>query len=118
MRESKWFLTVCCFLAFFAFGFIDNLKGPVLPELLRSEKLSLSQGGTVLLGAYVGFILATLLTGMISDRIGNRRVLFIAGLLLCIGLFGVSLNISYVSLVLAMGCIGLGLGAIEVGANG
>ena len=61
MRNSKTLLTAGCFLAFFAFGFIDNLKGPVLPELLRSEHLSLSQGGTIFLGAYIGFIVATLL---------------------------------------------------------
>ncbi len=90
----------------------------MLPELLRTEKLSLNQGGTLLLGAYFGFVLATLLTGFLSDRVGNRIVLFLAGLLLAFGLFGVSLNVSYVFLILMMGCIGVGLGAIEVGANG
>lgn len=118
MRDIKSILTAGCFLAFFAFGFIDNMKGPVLPELLRTESLTLSQGGTLLLGAYLGFIVATLLTGFLSDRMGNRIVLLIAGLLLCLGLMGVSANLSYLFLVLMMFCIGMGLGAIEVGANG
>ncbi len=117
MRETKSILTAGCFLAFFAFGFIDNMKGPVLPELLRTESLTLSQGGTLLLGAYLGFIVATLLTGFLSDRMGNRIVLLIAGLLLCLGLLGVSANLSYLFLVSMMFCIGMGLGAIEVGAN-
>lgn len=110
-------MTASCFLAFFAFGFIDNLKGPILPELLRTENLSLSQGGTLLLGAYVGFIVATLFTGFVADWLGNRKALFFAGLLLCSGLFGVSFNTNFAFLIAMMGCIGLGLGAIEVGAN-
>ena len=118
MPNSKTLLTAGCFLAFFTFGFIDNLKGPVLPELLRSEHLSLSQGGTILFGAYIGFIVATLLTGVIADMVGNRQVLFFAGLLLSFGLIGVSFNGSYVSVILMMSVVGLGLGAIEVGANG
>ena len=42
MRHSKTLLTAGCFLAFFAFGFIDNLKGPILPELLRMALLTLT----------------------------------------------------------------------------
>lgn len=118
MPNSKTLLTAGCFLAFFAFGFIDNLKGPVLPELLRSEPLSLSQGGTILLGAYIGFIVATLFTGIIADVFGNRQVLLFAGICLCFGLIGISFISSYTSLILMMSVVGLGLGAIEVGANG
>ena len=118
MPNSKTFLTAGCFLAFFAFGFIDNLKGPVLPELLRSEQLSLSQGGTILFGAYIGFIIATLVTGVLADVIGNRQVLLLSGICLCAGLIGVSLANSYAILILMMSVVGLGLGAIELGANG
>ncbi len=111
-------LTTVCFLSFFAFGFIDNLKGPILPELIRTEHFSLSQGGTLFFGAYIGFIVATLLTGIVSDLIGNRRVLLLAGFCLCFGLFGVSMCHSFVLLILLLSVVGLGLGAIEVGANG
>jgi FHS family glucose/mannose:H+ symporter-like MFS transporter len=116
--RSKWMLTYGCFLSFFAFGFIDNLKGPILPELLHAEQFTMSQGGTVFLGAYIGFIIATLLTGVISDLIGNRLVLVLAAMCLILGLLGVSQSESFWFLVLLMGCMGLGLGAIEVGANG
>jgi FHS family glucose/mannose:H+ symporter-like MFS transporter len=116
--RSKWMLTYGCFLSFFAFGFIDNLKGPILPELLHAEQFTMSQGGTVFLGAYIGFIIATLLTGVISDLIGNRLVLVLAAMCLILGLLGVSQSESFWFLVMLMGCMGLGLGAIEVGANG
>jgi len=33
-KSKKWTITGGCFLSYFLFGFIDNMKGPVLPNLL------------------------------------------------------------------------------------
>ena len=52
--------------------------------------LSYSIGGTILLGAYVGFIIATLFTGVIADTVGNKAVLLLAGVLLIFGVLGYS----------------------------
>jgi len=111
-------LTIGGFLAFFVFGFIDNLKGPLLPELLRSGDFSYSQGGTILFASYLGFIFSTLATGVMSDVISNRSVLRLAAISLCIGSIGFSTATSYLALILFMGISGIGLGAIELGANG
>lgn len=111
-------LTAGGLLAFFAFGFIDNLKGSLLPEVLRAENLDYAQGGNLLLAAYLGFVIATLATGFAADSIGNRRVLWLSGMLLCVGLPGLSFVSSLSAMGLLMFIVGLGLGAIEVGANG
>ncbi|MEM7125762.1 MAG: MFS transporter [Chloroflexota bacterium] len=118
MFRSVKILTAAAFLSFFVFGFVDNLKGPILPELLRDLALSYSQGGTIILGAYIGFIVATLLTGIMADLVSNRGVLLVAGLCLCVGIVGFSMATSYIWLILFMGFIGLGMGSIEVGGNG
>lgn len=118
MSTSTKLLTAGGFLSFFVFGFIDNLKGPLLPQLLRSEGLSYSQGGTVFLSAYLGFIVATLIGGLLADQIGNRRLLWLAGLGLSGGICGLNLSDAYGLLTFNMFLIGMGLGAIEVGANG
>ncbi|RME56051.1 MAG: hypothetical protein D6790_15315, partial [Caldilineae bacterium] len=58
--RRTWLLTIGGFFSFFAFGFIDNLKGPTLPALLADMSFDYAQGGTILLGAYLGFLIATL----------------------------------------------------------
>lgn len=118
LSKSAYLLTAGGFLSFFVFGFIDNLKGPILPELLRAEHLSYSQGGTILLAVYFGFTFATLLTGIMADVVGNRGVLLVAGICLCLGLGGVGIANSFALWTLLLGVVGFGLGAIEVGANG
>jgi MFS transporter, FHS family, glucose/mannose:H+ symporter len=118
MPRSIQLLTAGGFLSFFAFGFIENLKGPLLPELLRSGDFNYRQGGTILLASYVGFILATIVAGILADVLSNRGVLFLAGVCLAIGCVAMGLSNTLPLLVLSMGIIGFGLGAIELGGNG
>lgn len=112
-----WLLTVGGFYAFFVFGFVDNLKGPTLPALLRDLNLSYGQGGTILFSAYLGFMVATLLMGVLADRAGNKAVLTLAGICLTIGLTAFSFASAFWLLALALFVVGLGLGSIEVGGN-
>jgi len=110
-------ITYGAFLAFFLFGFADNLKGPTLPALLEELNLSYSSGGTILFGAYLGFLIATLLTGPLSDMAGKKVVIFVACASLFLGIIGYSMSTMFLTLAVAMIVIGLGLGALEVGGN-
>ncbi|MEO8271386.1 MAG: MFS transporter [Aureliella sp.] len=117
MSLSSKLLTAGAFLAFFAFGFVDNLKGPLLPEILRVEKMSYAEGGTFFLAAYIGFIVATLASGVLADMLSNRRVLLLSAVCLVIGAGGLNATSSLPLLNLFMAILGFGLGGIEVGAN-
>jgi MFS transporter, FHS family, glucose/mannose:H+ symporter len=116
-RRSVWLLTAGAFYAFFVFGFVDNLKGPVLPVLLRDLHFSYSLGGTLLLAAYIGFLTATLVTGVLADRLGTGIVLLLAGICLTVGLVLFARSSAFWVLAAALTTVGLGMGAIEVGAN-
>lgn len=118
MSLSSKLLTAGAFFSFFAFGFVDNLKGPLLPEILRTEGMSYAQGGTFFLAAYVGFIIATMTTGVLADMLSNRHVLLLSAVCLIVGAGGLNLAASLLMLNLSMMIVGLGLGGIEVGANG
>jgi FHS family glucose/mannose:H+ symporter-like MFS transporter len=113
----RWLLTAGAFFTFFVFGYVDNLKGPVLPTLLTDLNFSYTRGGTLLLGSYLGFMIATLTMGFLADRLGNRLILLTAGLLLTGGLLIFSVGGSFAILFIGMTIGGLGLGAIEVGGN-
>jgi FHS family glucose/mannose:H+ symporter-like MFS transporter len=110
-------ITYGAFLSFFLFGFVDNLKGPTLPNLLDDLDLSYSLGGTIVLGAYLGFLLATLATGPLSDVAGKHVVILVACACLFVGMIGYSIASTFWMLTLAMTVVGLGMGALEVGGN-
>jgi len=104
-------------LAFFLFGFSDNLKGATLPVLLDDLNFSYASGGTVLLASYLGFLIATLITGPLSDLIGKKAIIFLACVSLLVGMWGYSSANLFWTLSAAMLIIGLGLGSLEVGSN-
>lgn len=116
-RNTILLLTGGSFFAFFVFGFTDNLKGPTLPALLQDLGLNYSLGGTILFGTYVGFLIATLVTGILADVVGKKAVILIAGFCLALGVGGYSTFRSAGLLTTAMLVLGLGLGALELGSN-
>jgi len=116
-KTTIWVWTIASFFAFFVFGFSDNLKGATIPAFLRDLNFSYSVGGSVLLGIYIGFLIATLLTGILADLAGKKTVLIIAAVCLALGILGFSSFSTFWPLALSMLVLGLGLGAIELGAN-
>ena len=116
-KTTVFFLTAGCFLAFFVFGFTDNLKGPTLPPMLAELNFTYGTGGNIFFGEYLGFLIATLITGFLADRFGLKSVVILAGLFLGIGIGGYSTFQTAILLSASLFVIGMGLGAIELGAN-
>lgn len=79
-------ITYGAFFSFFLFGFIDNIKGPTIPALLADLNFSYAQGGTLVFGAYIGFLIATLLTGPLSDIAGKKAVILVCCLCFFVGI--------------------------------
>jgi MFS transporter, FHS family, glucose/mannose:H+ symporter len=110
-------LTAGCFFAFFIFGFTDNLKGPTLPAMLAEMNINYGVGGNIFFSQYVGFLIATLLTGILADRFGLKLVILLAGVCLALGVGGYSTFRTVSLLSTSLFVIGLGLGAFELGPN-
>ncbi|NOH03577.1 MAG: MFS transporter [Chloroflexi bacterium] len=83
-------MTAICFFAFFIFGFTDNLKGPTLPPMLAELDIDYGTGGNIFFGEYLGFVIATLITGLLADRFGLKIVMVLAGVFLALGVGGYS----------------------------
>jgi fucose permease len=116
-KTTIFLLTAGCFLSFFVFGFTDNLKGPTLPAMLAELHISYGTGGNIFFGQYLGFLIATLITGILADRFGLKNIILLAGVFLVIGVSGYSFFQSAILLSGSLFVIGFGLGAIELGPN-
>ncbi len=117
-KQTALIITVGTFFAFLIFGFADNLKGPILPVLLEEFSLSYAQGSNILLMLYLGFMLSILGSGIIAGKYGNRNVLLLAGLLISVSFFGMSVVQDKLLLYPLYFAMGISLGGIEIGANG
>jgi fucose permease len=110
-------LTAGCFLAFFIFGLTDNLKGPTLPAMLTELNIDYGTGGNIFFSLYLGFLIATLITGILADRFGLKTVILLAATCLALGVGGYSSFSTASMLGLSLLVVGFGLGGFELGPN-
>lgn len=116
LRSVRLF-TASAFFCTFIIGFVDNLKGPTIPALLKEMNFTYSQGGTILLAAYLGFFAATLLTGFVADIAGRRTVLLAASISIFTGVIGFVSFKTLLGISASFYVIGLGTGAFDLGGN-
>ncbi|MDR1612625.1 MAG: MFS transporter [Planctomycetota bacterium] len=117
MRRRALIMTGASFFAFFLFGALEALKGPTLPALLAEMGYSYSAGGTIVTGAYLGFLVACVLAGFISDRLGRKAVLVIAALSYIAGIAGYASANGFVLFAVSFFLVGFAGGAVELGCN-
>ena len=114
LQKSTSGVILIAFFCLFLYGFLDNLKGATLPDLLVISRLNYSQGGAILQGAYLGFLISTLVTGFLLRRYSHREILFFAIVLAILGVISFTLFTEYVLLIGSMVIIGLSLGFFDL----
>ena len=112
----RW-LTAAAFFGLLVFGFTGNLQGPTLPAILDDLAISYSIGGTIVLGASVGFSIASFSAGLLAEARGVKSVLIAAAVALLIGVGGFSFANSAGLLTLFMLFQGFGMGALDLGGT-
>ena len=117
IKTTIFLVTAACFLSFFVFGFTDNLKGPTLPSMIQDLHIDYGTSGNIFFGEYFGFVVTSLIAGILADRFGLKVILILAGGLLATGVAGYSTFSNTMLLTASLFSVGLGLGAIELGAN-
>jgi MFS transporter, FHS family, glucose/mannose:H+ symporter len=113
-KSTIGWVTAIAFLCLFLLGLVDNLKGATLPAVLADLNFSDAQGGAILLWAYLGFLVAALLVGVLSDLAGNRAVVLASTVCLLLGTLGYSLASRLGLLQVSMGVLGIGLGGVDM----
>ena len=58
--------------------------------MLEELNIDYGTGGNIFFSQYVGFLIATLVTGILADRFGLKIVIVLAGIFLAIGVGGYS----------------------------
>jgi MFS family permease len=100
-------IMACLGIGRFAFGML-------LPSMAASLKLSYAQIGYISTGNFIGYLASVLLCAPIARRIGSRRLIFAALVIIAVSMALIGLARSF-DAVLALYCItGLGSGAANV----
>ncbi len=110
-----WYVVAAGTLCIFAgLGFGRFALGMLLPAMSEALGLTYSQMGLISTSNFVGYLLAVLVCGHISSRIGSRLLIFLALLLVAVSMLLVSRADSFMTVAFFYTLTGMGSGASNV----
>jgi len=110
-----WYVVAAGTLCVFAgLGFGRFALGMLLPAMGVSLQLTYSQMGLISTSNFVGYLLAVLVCGHLSTRIGSRLLIFLALLLVAVSMLLVSRASSFITVAFFYTLTGMGSGASNV----
>lgn len=104
------FITLTAALGGFLFGFDMAVVSGIIEPVKLQYGLSSSQEGWFVSCALLGCIAGVAFSGYLSDKIGRRKVLFIAAVLFLISAIGFAFSEAYAQLIFFRVMAGVGVG--------
>ena len=104
------------YLMFAMFAMTTDSVGVIIPEVIRTLKLSLTAAGTFQYATMTGIAVAGLLLGSLADRFGRRRTIVVGLVLFAAACFLLSAGHTLWFFAGLLGLSGLAIGIFKTGA--
>ena len=117
MPTSPTVILVLSYLTYLLIGMFTAGIGPVLGELAQQTAASLSAIGGVLTFLFLGSVIAQVVAGPLTDRLGHKPILVVSLVILCAGIIGFTYAQALPVMLLLALIAGLGQGGVDMGAN-
>ena len=102
---------------FFVMGVVSMAWVPRIPEIKEANGLSDSQFGLVLVSSSIGAVLGAQLAGRLIHRFGSRPAMYVAALVVPIGVVIMALSSSPFVLIIGLFVLGFSYAWLDVGGN-
>ena len=102
---------------FFVISFITNIIGPIIPEFIKSFNLNLILASFLPLSFFIAYGLFSIPTGIYLEKVGDKKMIFLAFLLSVSGAVIIVIFQSYLSLIFSFFLIGTGMAILQVVIN-
>ncbi|MBI2820797.1 MAG: MFS transporter [Acidobacteria bacterium] len=110
-------LTAACYAGAFIFGTAFATLGAILPVLRQTVDLSVAQAARLFFFLNLGSLAATMITGLLVDRIGYKATLIVSPFLVAASFSLLGAAGSNPTLILCSCLMGLGAGALNNATN-
>jgi fucose permease len=106
-----------CYTAFLLIGANDGAFGVLIPSLRMHYGVDKATIGLLFFLQSVGYLVAAFSSGLLIEKLGNRRFLMLGVVSLLFGVGALALMFPFMIVLLTMLPLGLGIGMIDAGIN-
>ena len=115
-QSSRWWVLAGLWLVYFSFGLIVTSIAPLVALIEHDLGMSHAAMGSVMGAWQLVYIFAAVPCGILLDKLGGRRALFIGIAILFLSIYGRSFAAGYWTFLLAVMIFGLGGPIVSSGA--
>jgi SP family galactose:H+ symporter-like MFS transporter len=115
--KSSWltiWMILCSGIGGILYGYDVGVYSGALPFIKQAISLSTNEIGIIGGAVFGGGLLGTIATGYLSDKFGRRSMIIVSSILFLIGIAGILLANSFISLLAARLIMGIGVGIVAV----
>lgn len=116
MKPNK-FLVGIILLTWFVISFVTNILGPLMPVIIKTYDLSLTLAAFLPFSFFLAYGITSIPSGMIIEKIGEKKSMLIAFVLNFIGAALFSFYSSYEAALISLFIIGIGMAMLQVIIN-
>ena len=115
--KRNHFIVGLIMLTFFVISFLTNIIGPLVPDIIESFDLSLTLVALLPFAFFIAYGVMSIPSGMLTERIGEKRVMVLAFLISFLGALLFAWFPSYSMYVVSLFFIGTGMAMLQVAIN-
>ena len=115
-RRNMTVVKALTYVMFAMFAMTTDSVGLIIPEVIRTFRLSLTAAGTFQYATMAGIALAGLLLGQLADRLGRRQTIIAGLMLFAAACFLFLAGESFLFFAVLMGLSGIAIGVFKTGA--
>ncbi|WP_143306304.1 sugar MFS transporter [Chitinophaga vietnamensis] len=104
-------------LTFFVISFLTNVTGPLIPDIIKGFRLSLTLVALLPFAFFIAYGVMSVPAGMLIERYKEKKIMIAAFVVAFIGSLALSLFPNYLTAVISLFLIGCGMAMLQVVIN-
>jgi FHS family L-fucose permease-like MFS transporter len=104
-------------LIFFVISLLQNMLGPLIPDIINDFNLSLTLAGFLPFSFFIAYAVMSIPTGFLVEKFREKTVLLIAFSISFLGAFLFATHSSFASALLSLFLMGMGVAMMQVAIN-
>ncbi|MBN1338232.1 MAG: MFS transporter [Bacteroidales bacterium] len=115
--KRNYFIVGLIFLIFFVISFLTNILGPLIPDIIKSFKLSLTLAGFLPFSFFVAYGVMSIPAGAFVEKFGGKPVMVASFMLAFMGSFLFAVFPYFSVAIFSLFIIGIGMAMLQVAIN-